>query len=103
MLLAAHLLADLRSHVDFVRIDSDRNDLPWHYTVDRLPSLIAFPSGPRSVDSRIYPSALAATLPNVLSFVLANLERPLRLHGMVLVCNGTRVSCFYICHLKSMG
>lgn len=91
LLLTAHLLAGLRTHIDVVRIDGDRNDLPWHYTVDRLPSLIAFPPGSRSLDSRIYPSALAATVPNVLSFVLANVERPVRLHGMVLVCNGVRV------------
>lgn len=96
LLLASHLLADLRAlphdDVDFVRIDSDRNDLPWHYTVDRVPSLIAFLPHQPAVDSRIYPSALAATVPNVLAFVLANVERPVRLHAMVLLCNGARVS-----------
>lgn len=92
LLLVADLLAELRASVDFVRIDSDRNDLPWHYTVDRLPALIVFPPDASAAESRIYPLGLAATVPNVLAFVLANVERPLRLHGMVLVCNGVRVS-----------
>lgn len=92
LLLTSHLLAELHTHIDIVRIDGDQNDLPWHYTVDRLPALIVFPPGTRSVESRIYPNALAATVPNVLSFVLANVERPVRLHGMVLVCYGVRVS-----------
>lgn len=101
LLLASHLLAELQTHIDIVRIDGDQNDLPWHYTVDRLPALIAFPAGVRSVESRIYPSDLAATVPNVLSFVLANVERPVRLHGMVLVCTGVRVCAGYL-HLTDI-
>lgn len=92
LLMAAHLLQDLRSHLDFVRIDGDRNDLPWHYTIDQYPTLIAFPPANSALDSRIFPNAVSATVPNVLAFVLANLRRPQRLYALLLVCNHIRVS-----------
>lgn len=94
LLMAAHLLHGLQTHLDFVRIDGDRNDLPWHYTIDQYPTLIAFPPANSTTDSRIFPTTAAATVPNVLAFVLANLRRPQRLHALLLVCHHVRVSFF---------
>lgn len=43
LLLISRLLGDhRRANVEFVRIDGDRNDLPWQYTMERFPSLVAF-------------------------------------------------------------
>jgi hypothetical protein len=40
----------------------------------------------RKSESRIYPTSLQVTVPNVLGFVLANLDRPTRLYGIMLAC-----------------
>lgn len=42
VLMTSKILAELTGHIDFVRIDGDRNDLPWQYTMAKFPSLIVF-------------------------------------------------------------
>lgn len=49
VMMASKILQDI-DRIDFVRIDGDRNDLPWHYTIDKFPALLVFPEN-RSVDS----------------------------------------------------
>lgn len=39
---ASKILADQSLNIDFVRIDGDRNDLPWQYTMEKFPSLLIF-------------------------------------------------------------
>lgn len=42
LMVAAKILQDI-DRIDFVRIDGDRNDLPWQYTIDKFPALLVFP------------------------------------------------------------
>ncbi|GAB0095391.1 uncharacterized protein DMENIID0001_107720 [Sergentomyia squamirostris] len=77
------------THLHFYSIDGDRNDLPWQYTMESFPSLIIFP-GHNKVESRIYPSHLPVTVQNILSFVVANLNRGTRLRAIVLACRASK-------------
>ncbi|XP_021702450.1 thioredoxin domain-containing protein 11 [Aedes aegypti] len=90
-LLSQHLLTISRMlrHqplLEFVRIDGDKNDLPWEYTMDAFPTLIIFPNQ-RKVESRVFSRNLPMTVPNVLGFILSNLNLPERLYATVLICN----------------
>lgn len=90
-LLSQHLLTISRMlrHqplLEFVRIDGDKNDLPWEYTMDAFPTLIIFPNQ-RKVESRVFSRNLPMTVPNVLGFILSNLNPPERLYATTLVCN----------------
>lgn len=40
--MTSKILTELAGQIDFVRIDGDRNDLPWQYTMEKFPSLIVF-------------------------------------------------------------
>lgn len=42
LLMSSKILSDF-IYLDFVRINSDKNDLPWQYTMDVLPTLLIFP------------------------------------------------------------
>lgn len=42
LMMASKILQDI-DRIDFVRIDGDRNDLPWQYTIDKFPALLVFP------------------------------------------------------------
>lgn len=88
VLMTSKILSNL-TDIDFVRIDGDRNDLPWQYTMEKFPSLILFPANRKS-ESRIFPSTLEVNVQNILGFVLANLDRPHRLHALVLVCKNIK-------------
>lgn len=90
LLYVANLLNGIHTNIDFVRIDGDQNDLPWQYTMERYPTLIAFAN--KKAESRIYPAALQVTTENVLGFVLANMNRPNRLHALVIVCKSIKVN-----------
>lgn len=90
-LLSQHLLTISRMlrHqplLEFLRIDGDKNDLPWEYTMDAFPTLIIFPNQ-RKVESRVFSRNLPMTVPNVLGFILSNLNLPERLYATVLICN----------------
>lgn len=90
-LLSQHLLTISRmlQHqplLEFVRIDGDKNDLPWEYTMDAFPTLIIFPNQ-RKVESRVFSRNLPITVPNVLGFILSNLNPPERLYATTLICN----------------
>lgn len=58
--------------------------------MESFPSLIIFPSNQKS-DSRIYPSKMQVTVQNVLGFILANLNRQMRLYGILLTCKSSKV------------
>ncbi|CAM4632161.1 unnamed protein product [Caretta caretta] len=51
------------------RIDVARNDLPWEFMADRLPTILFFPSN-RKDESVKFPEDFSVTLPNLLKFIL---------------------------------
>ncbi|XP_038274381.1 thioredoxin domain-containing protein 11 isoform X1 [Dermochelys coriacea] len=51
------------------RIDVTRNDLPWEFMADRLPTILFFPSN-RKDKSVKFPEDFSVTLPNLLKFIL---------------------------------
>ncbi|KAF3852603.1 hypothetical protein F7725_005958 [Dissostichus mawsoni] len=55
--------------ITVARVNVARNDLPWEFMVDHVPSILLFPkySKPNSVK---YPDDLPITLPNILHFLL---------------------------------
>uniref|UniRef100_A0A1L8DU29 Putative thioredoxin/protein disulfide isomerase n=1 Tax=Nyssomyia neivai TaxID=330878 RepID=A0A1L8DU29_9DIPT len=76
-------------HLHFFTIDGDRNDLPWQYQMEYFPSLVIFPRQ-RKAESRRFPTHLPVTVQNILSFVVANLERGSRLRAIVLACRASK-------------
>lgn len=54
--------------------------------MSEYPSLIVFPATAKS-ESRRFPSKMPINVTNVLGFILANLNRPKRLLGLVMACN----------------
>ncbi|KAM8841991.1 thioredoxin domain-containing protein 11 [Synchiropus picturatus] len=59
------------------RVNVARNDLPWEFMVDHVPSLLFFPRH-RKHHSVKFPDDLAITLPNLLHFVLQHTGPPHR-------------------------
>ncbi|KAM7152200.1 thioredoxin domain-containing protein 11 [Macrochelys suwanniensis] len=51
------------------RIDVTRNDLPWEFVTDRLPTILFFPYN-RKDKSVKFPEDFSVTLPNLLKFIL---------------------------------
>ncbi|KAG4077611.1 hypothetical protein HA402_008871 [Bradysia odoriphaga] len=87
LMMASKMLQDI-DRIDFVRIDGDQNDLPWQYTLDKFPALLIFPEN-RKMESRIFSTNHQVNIQNVLGFLLANIDRPLRLHALALICQNT--------------
>lgn len=46
----------------------------------------------RKTESRIFSTNLQVNIRNVLGFLLANIDRPTRLHALVLICQNIQVS-----------
>ncbi|XP_055546730.1 thioredoxin domain-containing protein 11 [Wyeomyia smithii] len=95
-MLSQHLLSVSRMlrqqpRLEFVRIDGDKNDLQWEYSMDAFPTLIIFPNQRKS-ESRIFARHLQLTVPNVLGFILANLTPPERIHANYLICDSVKWS-----------
>ena len=78
-------------HLQIVRIDGDKNDLPWPFTVAEYPTLIFFAG---SGDSRqfIVSERNSVALDKILGFTIANLNRPLRIYAIALTCKASRRS-----------
>ncbi|XP_055963406.1 thioredoxin domain-containing protein 11 [Sorex fumeus] len=55
--------------VTVARIDVSRNDLPWEFMVDRLPTVLFFPCHRKDLSAK-FPGDLPVTVPNLLRFVL---------------------------------
>ncbi|KAL7040409.1 hypothetical protein ACKWTF_000376 [Chironomus riparius] len=88
-------------NIEFVRIEGDKNDLAWQYTMAEFPSLLVFPSHSKS-DSRKFSSKMPINVTNVLGFVLANLNRSYRLLGLVMACNYKVISIKFQECVKSL-
>lgn len=74
----------------FARIDGDVNILPWEYTMDSYPTILFFPAREKS-ESRVFPANIPVTVPNLVGFILANLDPGRRLYAMWSVCHQTKV------------
>ncbi|XP_076655779.1 thioredoxin domain-containing protein 11 isoform X2 [Halictus rubicundus] len=83
-LTVAHYLRKM-DHLLFVRVDGDNNDLPWEYNINRFPSILFFPAK-RKEDSTMYPFSLPITIPNLVNFVLANLDGDSHVEALVNIC-----------------
>ncbi|XP_053997543.1 thioredoxin domain-containing protein 11 [Hylaeus anthracinus] len=83
-LTVAHYLREM-DHLLFVRVDGDNNDLPWEYNMNRFPSILFFPAK-RKEDSTVYPFPLPITIPNLINFVLANLDGDSHVEALINIC-----------------
>lgn len=90
LLTVSNLLNEM-TNIKFVRIDGDKNDLSWFYTMNQFPSLVIFP-GENKAESRIFPSTFKVTFKNIFGFILSNLSRPSRFYAMMLSCRLSTVS-----------
>ncbi|XP_029432972.1 thioredoxin domain-containing protein 11 isoform X2 [Rhinatrema bivittatum] len=70
-------LARLLPSASFIvaRINVARNDLPWEFMVDRLPTILFFPHGRKDFSVK-YPEDLQINLPNLLKFILQYSSQP---------------------------
>nr|XP_046228113.1 thioredoxin domain-containing protein 11 [Scatophagus argus]XP_046228120.1 thioredoxin domain-containing protein 11 [Scatophagus argus] len=57
------------STITVARVNVARNDLPWEFMVDRVPSIILFPKYRKQFSVK-FPDNLPITLPNLLRFIL---------------------------------
>lgn len=92
LLQISNILAPLRiaGHLQIMRIDGDKNDLPWPFTVAEYPSLMLVADG----DSRLFTisESNSVALDKILGFTIANLRRPLRIYAIQLTCAASRKS-----------
>ncbi|XP_061888874.1 thioredoxin domain-containing protein 11 isoform X2 [Entelurus aequoreus] len=68
-------LLQRNSNVTVARVNVARNDLPWEFMADRVPSILFFPRY-RKHESRKFPDDLPITLPNLLRFILKHSGPP---------------------------
>lgn len=88
LLTVAKMLKSVKA-LQFTRLDGDLNVLPWAYTMDSYPTVILFPMKRKS-ESRVFPRDIPVTIPNLINFVLVNLNPSLKLHVMWALCNQTK-------------
>lgn len=93
----AHYFKRFDAALKFFLIDVSKNEIPWHFKMDRVPALLFFPAKRRFSSSR-FPRTLPITVPNVVAFVLARCQPELRwrvaLSSCSLLCisnNGMRL------------
>ncbi|XP_069692379.1 thioredoxin domain-containing protein 11 [Periplaneta americana] len=86
-LTAARYFRAVRN-LTFARIDGENNDLPWEFTMHHYPTILFFPAQRKS-ESRVFPRNLPITVPNMVNFVLSNLDpEEGSLRGMIGLCAG---------------
>lgn len=89
-LTVSRLLSPVKD-IDFARIDGDANLLPWEYTMESYPTILFFPSIKKS-ESRAFPRNLPITVPNILGFILTNVDSTQKLKTMWSICCQTEVT-----------
>ncbi len=77
--------------VEFVSVDASANDLPWAFTALAVPSVLYFhPTSLKSsnilLETRAFPMAKELSVPNLLSFIVANLEGQTRVKLALSIC-----------------
>jgi len=70
--------------LDFVTVQAGQNDLPWAFTALAVPSVLYFPPGTQ--DSRAFPMEKRLSVPNLLSFIVANLDGETRVKLAMSIC-----------------
>uniref|UniRef100_A0A8C4IBW0 Thioredoxin domain-containing protein n=1 Tax=Dicentrarchus labrax TaxID=13489 RepID=A0A8C4IBW0_DICLA len=65
----ARLLQQGNSTITVARVNVARNDLPWEFMVDHVPSILLFPKYRKQFSVK-FPDELPITLPNLLHFIL---------------------------------
>ncbi len=81
--------------VKFTTIDASQNDLPWAFTALSVPSVLFFhptnlnSAGPpfNSSETRAFPSGKRLSVPNLLNFIVANLNPEARLRLALSLCD----------------
>nr|XP_023016686.1 thioredoxin domain-containing protein 11 [Leptinotarsa decemlineata] len=73
----------------FARIDGENNILPWEYTMETYPTILFFPTKWKS-ESRVFPSGIPITVPNLIGFILTNLDPGLKLQAIWSICRQTK-------------
>ncbi|KAJ8922905.1 hypothetical protein NQ315_001447 [Exocentrus adspersus] len=74
----------------FARVDGETNILPWEYTMYTYPTVLFFPTREKS-ESRVFPFNIAMTVPNLVRFVLTNLDSCRKLQAMWSLCQNTKL------------
>lgn len=82
----ALLIDVIRDDIVFYTVNAMSNDLPWSFTALSVPSILFFPVDNKS-ETRVFPSERNINVPNLLSFVIANLPAPSRLKVSVAFCD----------------
>lgn len=79
-----HLLKDVKC-IRISRIDGDKVDLPWHYSLHFFPSLLFLPAIRKS-ESRLFPADAAWNFSSLSNFILSNLNVEERPEVMLALC-----------------
>ncbi|KAG5866351.1 hypothetical protein JTB14_004130 [Gonioctena quinquepunctata] len=98
-------VAQKLSHVKklrFTRIDGDKNILPWEYSMEIYPTILFFPTKRKS-ESRVFPSGIPITVPNLIGFILTNLDPGLKLQAIWSICRQTKFSEEQSCYSSLLG
>ncbi|TRY73306.1 hypothetical protein TCAL_02245 [Tigriopus californicus] len=81
------LLTDvIGDDIVFYTVNAMNNDLSWSFTTLSVPSIMFVPVDNKS-ETRVFPSERNINVPNLLSFVIANLPAPSRMKVSVAFCD----------------
>lgn len=72
-------------NIVFARINADRNDLAWQFTMDVYPAITFFPAF-RKTESVTFPEHFKKSLPNLIEFVQHYASLPIRLSVSLALC-----------------
>ncbi|CAM1303387.1 Uncharacterised protein PB.4097, partial [Pycnogonum litorale] len=84
--LSAASYFNVSSNIVFARINGDKNDLQWQFTVSKYPSIFIFPSHGKS-NSVQFPTDKQITVTHLIQFVLANVNDSVRREILVEKCS----------------
>ncbi|KAG1684838.1 Thioredoxin domain-containing protein 11 [Nymphon striatum] len=97
--LSAAAYFSSNENILFARINGDYNDLPWHLTASRYPSIIIFPAY-RKADSVEFPNTLQITETNLIQFVLYHVQKSVQRSLIIEKCSEKCLQSNYADALK---
>ncbi|XP_032418204.1 thioredoxin domain-containing protein 11 [Xiphophorus hellerii] len=74
--------------ITVARVNVARNDLPWEFMVDHVPSILLFPRHRKHLSVK-YPADLPITLPNLLRFILQHSDSLRQANGSSAAAPGS--------------
>lgn len=94
LLQIANILRPLcrAGHLEIVRIDGDKNDVAWPFTVAEYPTLMFLAGSDQDTRQFAISERNDVALDKILGFTIANLKRPLRIYAIQLTCAASRKS-----------